>query len=220
VSEAAPVVVEPASPVLLPKPAAAAQPLPADSTDVALWERAVRAGDADAFEVLYDRHVDRVAGFVARRWGGPDVEDITAEVFLQAWRQRERIVVDSEAGLLPWLFGVARNLVREAHRGTGRRARLVDKLDPPTGVEDHAVGVADRDEHEFRVALARTALESLSEEDRAVLEMCLLGELTPTQASPVLGQAPSTVRSRLTRARRRLASAYRQLDAGAGGDDD
>lgn len=138
VSEAAPTAVEPASPAFAPDPAAAGQARlsAAADADVVLWGRAVLDGDADAFEVLYDRHVDRVAGFVARRWGGPDVEDITAEVFLQAWRQRERIVVDPEAGLLPWLFGVARNLVREAHRGTGRRARLVDKLDPPTGVED------------------------------------------------------------------------------------
>ena len=80
--------------------------------------------------------------------------------------------------------------------------------------------VADRDEHEYRVALARTALESLSQDDQAVLELCLLGELSPTQASPVLGQPPSTVRSRLTRARRRLAAAYRGLDPEAGEGDE
>jgi len=178
-----------------------------------LWRRASVDGDPDAFTALYDRHADRVATYVARRLGHDRADDVVAEVFLEAWRQRARIVVHEDGGLLPWLVGVARNLVLARYRRDVRDLRLVDRVEPPGVEPDPAQGVADRDEREQLGALARRALASLSEADQAVLELCLLGELTPTEAAPVLGQPASTVRSRLTRARRRLADAYADLSA-------
>jgi RNA polymerase sigma-70 factor (ECF subfamily) len=181
--------------------------------DHVLWRRASVDGDPDAFTALYDRHADRVATYVARRLGHDRADDVVAEVFLEAWRQRARIVVHEDGGLLPWLVGVARNLVLARYRRDVRDLRLVDRVEPPGVEPDPAQGVADRDEREQLGALARRALASLSEADQAVLELCLLGELTPTEAAPVLGQPASTVRSRLTRARRRLADAYADLSA-------
>lgn len=179
--------------------------------DHVLWHRASVDGDPDAFGVLYERHVDRVATFVARRLGHDGVDDVVAEVFLEAWRQRARIEVAEEGGLLPWLMGVARNLVLARYRRDQRDLRLVEKADAPGVEPDPALDVADRDERERLGALARRALAALNEADQAVIELCLLGELTPTEAAPVLGQQASTVRSRLTRARRRLADAYADL---------
>ena len=187
-------------------------------SDHALWSAAVESADAEAFAALYERHVDRVAVFVARRLGPGEVDDLIAEVFLQAWRQRDRIVVDPETGLLPWLIGVARNLVLVSHRRTGRDSRLVTRVVPAGDVPDPADEVADRDEALARGWLARQALDSLGAEDQAALELCLIGELTPSQAAIVLGMRASTVRSRLTRARRRLAAAYTTLDGNRGED--
>jgi len=187
-----------------------------DVSDVDLWELAVANSDADAFAALYERHVDRVASFVARRlvWG--DLDDVTAEVFLATWRQRDRIVVDGESGLLPWLIGVARNMVLEAHRRSGRDARLATRVVPLLDGADPAQEVVDRDEALTRGRRARRALDALGEQDRVVLDLCLVGELTPSQAAVVLGMPASTVRSRLTRARRRLATAYTALEGDEG----
>jgi len=187
-----------------------------DVSDDVLWSRAVEHGDADAFAALYERHADRVATYVARRVGVEHVDDVVAEVFLEAWRQRDRIVVGQESGLLPWLIGVARNLVLVSYRRAGRDARLTTRVVPDGDVPDLADEVADRDEAELRGRQARAALSSLGAEDRAVLELCLVGELTPRQAAEVLGMGASTVRSRLTRARRRLAAAYEALGADGG----
>ncbi len=184
--------------------------------DSVLWARAV-VGDGDAFAALYDRHARRVAWFLARRVGAAAAEDLLAEVFLQAWRQRDRIVVEESAGLFPWLIGVARNLVLVAQRRSDRDSRLEERLPLPPDEPDLAEVVADRDETAYLTVLARRALESLGDEDRRVLELCVLAELTPAEVAPMLGQPASTVRSRLTRARRRLATAYDGL-SGAGGE--
>lgn len=183
--------------------------------DSVLWAAAC-AGDGESFAVLYDRHGPRVSWFLARRVGAGAAEDLLAEVFLQAWRQRDRIVIHEDAGLFPWLVGVARNLALGAQRGLDRDARL-ERLVPAPGDEpDLAERVVDRAETAYLSGLARRALESLGDEDREVLEMCVLAEITPSAASPILGQQPSTVRSRLTRARRRLSAAFDALVAEGG----
>ncbi len=185
-------------------------------SDRSLWLRATEHADGEAFAALYERHSRRVALFVSRRLSPAEAEDVTAEVFLAAWRQRDRIVVDAEAGLLPWLIAVARNQVMAAHRRAGRDQRLLGRVEAGAGEPDPADTVAEQDEAAILTAAARRALVSLSVDDQAVLELCLLGELTPTEASHVLGQPASTVRSRLTRARRRLAAAYDRMSTERG----
>jgi DNA-directed RNA polymerase specialized sigma24 family protein len=79
-------------------------------SDVELWRQAVEDRDGDAYALLYDRHARHVATFVARRLGPDEAEDVTAEVFLEAWRQRDHLTVEDESGLAPWLIAVARNM--------------------------------------------------------------------------------------------------------------
>jgi RNA polymerase sigma-70 factor (ECF subfamily) len=58
---------------------------------------------------------------------------------------------------------------------------------------------------------ARRALATLRDDDRNVIELCVMGELSPSTVAMLLGQRSSTVRSRLARARRRLADAYTRV---------
>jgi DNA-directed RNA polymerase specialized sigma24 family protein len=51
----------------------------------------------------------------------------------------------------------------------------------------------------------------LRDDDRNVIELCVMGELPPSTVAMLLGQRSSTVRSRLARARRRLADAYTRV---------
>ncbi len=86
-----------------------------ERTDAELWE-AARRGNAEAYGVLYERHVHAIYNYLFRRladWS--EAEDMTAVVFLEAFRRRND-VRPSEGKVLPWLYGVATNVLRNRRR--------------------------------------------------------------------------------------------------------
>jgi RNA polymerase sigma-70 factor (ECF subfamily) len=84
------------------------------------WLAALRSGNAEAFEALYARYFRRVYQFAARRVASrTDAEDVTHETFLELLRSRARF--DGRSGLDSWVFGVARNVLREHLRADRRR---------------------------------------------------------------------------------------------------
>ena len=179
-----------------------------DGSESTLWA-AVLAGDAEAFEAVYDRHVDTVHRLLLRRVGAQEAPDLTAEVFARAWTHRARIEPAESKGVLPWLLGTALNLVRQHEARTATDGRLARTL--AQRAFDHADPIADvldAVDDEAALRRARVALASLSADDQDVLELCVLEGLSTGEAALALGQQPSTVRSRLSRARRRLAAAY------------
>ena len=69
--------------------------------------------DADAFAALYDREVSDVTIFIARRTLDAELAlDLTAETFAQAWHASRRFRDLADGSGAPWLFGIARNLLR------------------------------------------------------------------------------------------------------------
>ncbi|MCU0298499.1 MAG: hypothetical protein MUF33_08275 [Candidatus Nanopelagicales bacterium] len=106
-------------------------------------------GDEATFTRIYREHADSIYAYLRYHLADPAMaEDVTAQVFLEAWRQRETVVIDPELGWAPWLFGVARNLVRVASRTNARHARVDTTADSPAWgvVPDPAVSHAERDE--------------------------------------------------------------------------
>lgn len=180
-------------------------PPPAETGDPALWER-VRAGDADAFALLFDRHHGRVHRH-ARRWspGDQDAEDLVAAVFLEAWRRRDDVAV-VDASVLPWLLATANNLQRNRTRSGHRGRRALERM--RAGAEltspDHADGVADRVDAEHRAAAVRRAFARLDPLAQDVLTLCVLEGHPLSTAADLLGCPVGTVKSRLSRARTRL----------------
>ncbi|MGB9372905.1 MAG: sigma-70 family RNA polymerase sigma factor [Jiangellales bacterium] len=167
-----------------------------------------------SFTRVYAEQADRVYAYLCTRLQNSSLaEELTGQVFLEAWRQRERVVIDPAVGWAPWLFGVARNLARESARSQARYSREVYPSNAGVwGVtEDPAATHAELEERGMVLAAAVSALRLLSSSDREVIELCVIGSLTPSQAAAVLQEPPSTVRSRLTRARRRLRDCVDQL---------
>jgi RNA polymerase sigma-70 factor (ECF subfamily) len=78
------------------------------------------------FRRIYDEDFGAVTRYCLRRLPVADVNDATAEVFLVAWRRIDRVPDGPEA--LPWLYGVARNVVRNATRSPRRSGRLTGRL--------------------------------------------------------------------------------------------
>lgn len=177
--------------------------------DRELWRRAA-IGDSDAFGQIFDRHADSVYNHVFRRladWS--EAEDLTSAVFLQAWRRRTEVVIDRET-VLPWLLGIANNALRNSGRARRRYHAALDRLgrDALTsgGGADHADEAAARLDAERRMAELRTAVNGLPRHEREVIELCVWAELDQQAAAVALGVAVGTVKSRLHRARARLAA--------------
>ena len=179
-------------------------------TDAALWQRAA-AGEADAFGTIFERHSTAVYNYCFRRTGDwAQAEELTAIVFLEAWRRRTKVELERDEAL-PWLLGVATNVIRNLRRSQRRHRAALERL-PRERVADFAPDADERLDDERQMRAALRALRKLPRADQDVLALCVWEELTYEQAAAALGVPLGTVRSRLSRARARL----RELTAGAG----
>ncbi|WP_131738573.1 RNA polymerase sigma factor [Actinomadura roseirufa] len=178
-------------------------------SDGAIIERSRR--DPEVFAELYDRHAPAVHRYLARRLGRDLADDLLAETFLRAFRHRVRY--DAERGnALPWLYGIATNLIGRHRRGEVRfwRALARTGADPAAGSADE--GVADRVAAQgIRPELAK-ALSRLERGQRDVLLLTASGDLTPAEIGVALGVATGTVHSRLSRARAKMREALGGID--------
>ena len=169
-------------------------------TDRALWRRAA-GGEAEAFGEIYERHANVIYNFCFRRTADWALaEDLTATVFLEAWRKRRRVVFDDEDAVRPWLFGVANNVIRNEARRHRRFARALAGLAAPRPAPDSSERAADA--VEMRRILA--AVRELPSREQDVLALCVFADLSYADAALALGVPDGTVRSRLARARNRL----------------
>ena len=142
----------------------------------------------------------RVYSYARRRCDPVSAQDVTAETFLVAWRRMDRLP-DMP---LPWLLGIARNVLRNQVRATIRRDRLVEAITSAPGTS--RVGRAADAELIERSRLAE-ALIQLTDRERESLLLVAWDGLTPVQAATVTGCSANTFARRLSRARARLAAA-------------
>lgn len=155
------------------------------------------------FERVYAEHRGAVLGYVLRRTGsGEDAADIIAETFLTAWRRLDDI--PSGECERAWLYGVARRVLGNHHRGERRRALLGERLR-----SELAAATRVREPHGFEPGLedAAAAFRGLPDSDREVLALAGWEGLDAGQIAVVLGCSRNAARIRLHRARRRLAVA-------------
>jgi RNA polymerase sigma-70 factor (ECF subfamily) len=143
--------------------------------------------------------VTAVYRYLYRRVGPDVVEELTADTFVIAFGIRERFEGENA---LPWLYGIAANMVRRHLRAEGRRERAHMRAGALI-----AVGFAD-DQIEDRLDAAAAApqlaaaLERLEPRDRDVLLLFAWEGLSYQEIAESLDIAVGTVASRLSRARR------------------
>lgn len=172
------------------------QNMSANPDDTQVWARAI-GGDGEAFGELFDRHRDRVIRHSQRLvTSSHDVDDIVAVTFLEAWRRRAsvRIVDDS---ILPWLLVTATNTAQNLRRGSRRYRALLARLPEESAASDNVERIDG--------GPATDALKGLSLHDRQVIGLCVLEGFTTEEAAVALGVPAGTIKSRLSRAKRRLA---------------
>ncbi|MFG2053729.1 RNA polymerase sigma factor [Micromonospora sp. NPDC048930] len=162
------------------------------------------AAEAGArFTELYEAHHAPVYAYAVSRAGRQLADDIVSETFLVAWRR----LAEVPATPLPWLLGVARNVVRERYRDEVRQASLAAEMrawvDEAGG--DVADGVTER-------AAVLGALAQLGDADRELLTLVAWQGLSHRAAARVVGCSVATFAVRLHRARRRLEQAASAAD--------
>lgn len=176
--------------------------------DLQLWER-TRAGDAEAFGDLYERHARAVQSYCL--WRTADLqaaEDATATVFLEAWRGRGRLTLSTDSAA-PLLLGIANNVVRRQWRSQRRYRDVLEKVrnvgQVPGDVEAEAIARVDAIQ---RLREGGEAIRRLPRREREVLAMLAWSDLSYGEIATALGLPVGTVRSRLARARTRLGDAF------------
>jgi len=153
------------------------------------------------FRRIYDEHFLAIRSYCLRRLPASEVNDAVAEVFVVLWRRIDDAPEGDDAPL--WLYGVARNVVRNAHRSARRRTRLKGKLGPL-----HRTIEPDPEMLVVRRSADTAMLEALAElrqTDREILRLSFWEDLTNIEIATVLGIEPHAVTMRLGRARDRLA---------------
>lgn len=118
----------------------------------------------------------------------------------------------------PWLLGIATNVARNTRRAHRRHSAAVARLPRPEAVRDFADEVAGNLDDQAYLRAVRTAVDRLRRPEREVLALCAWGGLDYAAAAEALGIPVGTVRSRLSRARAKLAAQLgdREPDGGRG----
>lgn len=171
--------------------------------DSELWRLAAHQ-DGAAFGELFERHADAVYLHCFRRTASwSRAEELTSAVFLEAWRRRQAVRLDTDS-ILPWLLAVANNVIRNADRALRRHQRLLANLPPPVPPDDFVDDAAGRMDDERKMAHILKVLSALRPEEQEVIAICDWAGLSYAQAAVALDVPVGTIRSRLSRAHQHL----------------
>lgn len=170
--------------------------------------------EPELFGVLFDQYFAEIHRYVARRVDVTVADDIAADTFLAAFRQRTTFD-PARGSARGWLYGIATRLVAKHRRQEVRTYRAMARAGT-TG------SVPVDDGHEDRVAARVTAdgmsrqlagaLARLSHGERDVLLLTALAGLNHREVAAALGIAYGTVCSRLNRTRKKLRTALGGID--------
>jgi len=171
-----------------------------DRNDATLLRDA--AADPTAFSELYARHVGVVHSWLRCRieWAA---SDLTAETFARAWLLRSRFRDERNGTALPWLLGIAANVLADTVRRDRIEARARERLGLPLDLAGEDGYTEAEDRLSPRDALA-SALEQLPAHERETLELRVVDELSYEQVAKRLDIRPAAARLRVSRALRRL----------------
>jgi RNA polymerase sigma-70 factor (ECF subfamily) len=157
----------------------------------------VAGGDAQAFEIIFDRHGDVAFSLAYRMCGRRGMaEDIIQESFLSLWRSGERYD-RSRGGVRSWVLGVVHNRAIDLFRRDSVRTAkdvadddAVERLPSPDSTE--------REAHRRDAASqVRVALTDLPEDQRKVIELAYFGGFSHSQIATMLSLPAGTVKGRM-----------------------
>ena len=192
----------------------------ASDTDQQLVQRAKR-GDLRAFDLLVLKYQGRIGALVSRYIADAgEVEDVTQEAFIKAYRALSKFRGDS--AFYTWLYRIAANAAKNHLVAKGRRPGADATIEDAEAFDDGGL-VSETSSPEAMAmgdelaAVVEQSLQALPEELRAALTLRELEGLSYDDIAEVLGCPVGTVRSRIFRAREAIDEQVRQQISGDSG---
>lgn len=165
----------------------------------------------NAFAALVDTYGDVIYRYLARRVGTVEAEDLAAETLLRAFRARHGYRPDNPTAL-PWLYGIATNLLRDHAAAERRRLDLLTRMVDTASIDGGAEGVDDAVAAAALLPTVARAITELPGDVRDLVVLIAVEGLSYEETAHALGIPVGTVRSRLSRTRIQLR---RSLGPGA-----
>jgi len=183
-------------------------------TDAQLIAEAHR--DPLAFREFYDRYASWMRSWFLRQTGSETAAlDLTAETFAQAWHASRRFKDMAGGSGAPWLFGIARNLLRQYHKHNRIESAARERLGIPAAwaeCEDYEA-VDERMAATSLAPLLRRAVRALPAEQRRALELRVVQQMDYEEVAGALGCTQNAARLRVSRALRALGLKLRGAEA-------
>lgn len=170
-----------------------------------------RAGDPNGVRAVYREYGRLVFAVAHRTLGSRELaEEATQQTFVKAWQAAAGFEPTRDLG--PWLATIARRTAIDVYRREALRRTepLAGAGADPPSVVDLPAGV----ERAYDVWMVRQAIEELPDEEREIVRLQHLEELTQAEVADRLGLPIGTVKSRSFRAHRRLAARLGHLREG------
>jgi RNA polymerase sigma factor (sigma-70 family) len=174
-------------------------------SDLECLTRSLR--EPKAFEPIFDRHFDAVHRYLHRRVGPDLADELAGETFALAFERRASC--RASGSVLPWLYGIATNVLRRRWRSERRQLRAYARtgIDRWVAYEEEAAARANASSLGPRLARALIAMRA---RERDALLLYALADLSYEEVALALDVPVGTVRTWLHRAR---ATAQRELAA-------
>jgi RNA polymerase sigma-70 factor (ECF subfamily) len=177
---------------------------------------ALASKDPLAFREFYDRYAAWVRSWFLRQTGSDSAAlDLTAETFAQAWHASRRFRDMADGSGAPWLFGIARNLLRQYHKHNRIESAARERIGLPAAwadCEDYEA-VDERLEAGSLAPALRLAIKALPREQRRALELRVVQQLEYEEVAGALGCSQNAARLRVSRALRALGLKLRGAEA-------
>jgi RNA polymerase sigma-70 factor (ECF subfamily) len=159
--------------------------------------------DGDIMQSMYDQYSDQIYRFLAWQTGDSILaEDLTSEVFLRAWKNKDKLAPDEQKA---WLYRVARNLTTDYWRKK-----------KPTPLDEQEEVVFDHNLHEEaaqreEVEQLQKLVTGMKDEFKTVLTLRLFEQLAYAEISNIMGKTEGNIRVLYYRALKELRNQYEQL---------
>jgi RNA polymerase sigma factor (sigma-70 family) len=176
-----------------------------DDSNLAELVSRSKQGDRDAFGLVYEQCAPAVQALLRASLPSEQCEDLHQEVFVAAWSSLHRF--DARQAFVPWVYGIARNLLRHRLRELARRRTSSVALDE---LPDETSGLATFGAADQRLAASPRAaqalrhLQALPEAERELLGLRIIEGLGAAAIAELIHSTPGSVRVRVHRALQRL----------------
>ena len=161
----------------------------------------IAAGDADAFETFNDNYYKLIYSTVFKVLNNTvDTEEVCNDVLTTMWRKADGYH-PSRGSLVTWICTTARNRAIDRVRSHQRRASLYDRYEANAGIESSS-GMDTIGDHMARKDasnIVRSAVVTLSPEQREVIELAYFQGLTQTEIASQINKPLGTVKARIRR---------------------